>query len=130
MNDITNLIKSEIKRQYKTVMNFAKASGIPYSTLSNALSKGVSGTSFGTVMKICNMLDIRQPCDDEKSLCSDLALLSRDYCDICSMLTALDDRGLHTVNAILNVEYNRCLAQNEGLDVKPFSRPEPAKSRT
>ena len=33
MDSITGLIKSEIKRQYRTVMNFAKASGIPYSTL-------------------------------------------------------------------------------------------------
>ncbi len=40
-DSITNLIKSEIKRQYKSLRKFSEESGIPYSTLSNALSKGI-----------------------------------------------------------------------------------------
>ena len=59
MDKITQLIKTEIKKQYKSVHKFSKASGIPYSTLSNALSKGIGGTSYETVIKICQMLNIK-----------------------------------------------------------------------
>ena len=49
LDSITALIKNEIKSQYKSLSKFAEASGIPYSTLSNALSRGVGGTSYDTV---------------------------------------------------------------------------------
>ena len=52
MDSITNLIKSEIKRQYKSLRQFSEQSGIPYSTLSNALTKGIGGTSYDTVVKM------------------------------------------------------------------------------
>jgi lambda repressor-like predicted transcriptional regulator len=52
VDSITKLIKTEIKRQYKSVRKFSEESGIPYSTLSNALSKGIGGTSYDTVIKI------------------------------------------------------------------------------
>ena len=51
VDSITKLIKTEIKRQYKSVRKFSEESGIPYSTLSNALSKGIGGTSYDTVIK-------------------------------------------------------------------------------
>ena len=34
VDSITKLIKTEIKRQYKSVRKFSEESGIPYSTLS------------------------------------------------------------------------------------------------
>ena len=52
MDSITILIRDEIKRQYKSVKKFSEVSGIPYSTLSNALTKGVGGTSYDTVIRI------------------------------------------------------------------------------
>ena len=121
MDSITGLIKSEIKRQYRTVMNFAKASGIPYSTLSNALTKGVSGTSYGTVMKICKLLDIKQTYDRDQVLYNDLVLFSKDFHDIYTMLTALDDHGLHTVTTVLKVEHDRCLENGQGINIKAFN---------
>ena len=45
MDSITELIKTEVKKQYKSVRQFSEKSGIPYSTLSNAFSKGIGGTS-------------------------------------------------------------------------------------
>ena len=60
MDSITLLIKNEIKSQYKSIRKFSEESGIPYSTLSNALSKGVGGTSYDTVLKICQILNIKQ----------------------------------------------------------------------
>ena len=108
MDSITELIKDEIKTQYKSLSKFSEATGIPYSTLSNALAKGIGGTSYDTVMKICQTLGLKQAFD------SDLVLYNKEFYDIYTKLTALDDQGVHTVCAVLNVEYNRCKAEDEG----------------
>lgn len=102
MDSITKLIKSEIKRQYKSVRQFSEKSGIPYSTLSNALAKGIGGTSYDTVIKICNLLNLKQAYD------ADLTIFNDQFYEICTMLAALDERGVHTIKTILSVEYDRC----------------------
>ena len=114
MDSITSLIKNEIKSQYKTVSEFSKVSGIPYSTLSNALSKGVGGTSYDTVVKICKLLNIKQSFDN------DLVLFSEKYYDIYSKLSSIDEQGLYTVCAVLNAEYNRCIGNDEPV-IKAFN---------
>ena len=101
MNDITKLIKAEIKRQYKNVRQFSKQSGIPYSTLANALTKGIGGTSYETVCKIFEMLDLQ-------SLHNADAVLNWDVYEMCRMMAALDEHAVHTVRSVLNVEYDRC----------------------
>ena len=115
MDSITTLIKNEIKAQYKSLSKFSEASGIPYSTLSNALAKGIGGTSYDTVMKICHMLNLKQAYD------SDLVLFNREFYDIYSKLTKLDDQGVHTVCAVLNAEYSRCASDEEEEVVKAFN---------
>ena len=102
METITQLIKAEIKKQFKSVRKFSKFSGIPYSTLSNALSKGIGGTSYETVIKICNILNLKQAYD------TDVTLFDEHSYEICSKLKALDERAVHTIKTILNVEYDRC----------------------
>ena len=102
LDSITKLIKSEIKRQYKSVRQFSEKSGIPYSTLSNALSKGIGGTSYETVIKICNLLNLKQAYD------ADLTVFNEHCYEICSMLSSLDDHAIHTLKTILSVEYERC----------------------
>lgn len=114
-NSITELIKNEIKRQYKSVRKFSAASGIPYSTLSNALAKGIGGTSYDTVVKICRLLNIRQAID------SDIVLFNDQFQDIYAKLTQLDPQGLHTVKTVLNVEYERCMGENSEPVVKQFN---------
>ena len=94
MDSITNLIKSEIKRQYKSLRQFSEQSGIPYSTLSNALTKGIGGTSYDTVVKICDLLNLKQIYDTEVSL------FNEQFHEIGTMLTALDEQGVHTVKTI------------------------------
>lgn len=116
MDNITNVIKNEIKKQYKSVSRFSEASGIPYSTLSNALAKGVGGTSYDTVVKICRILNIRQACD------GDPVLFNSEVYDICSKLTQLDPQGVHTVRAVLGVEYDRCVNGKDDLSDDPFDR--------
>ena len=115
MDSITTLIKNEIKKQYKSVSRFSEASGIPYSTLSNALAKGVGGTSYETVVKICRLLNIKQAYD------SDLVLFNSEFHDIYSKLTHLDEQGVHTVCAVLNVEYSRCTDSETDASVKAFN---------
>ena len=102
MDSITILIRDEIKRQYKSVKKFSEVSGIPYSTLSNALTKGVGGTSYDTVIKICKLLNLKQVYD------ADLTIFNDQFYEICSMLSKLDVKGVHAVKSILTLEYNRC----------------------
>ena len=115
LDSITLLIKNEIKAQYKSVRKFSEESGIPYSTLSNALSKGVGGTSYDTVVKICQLLDIKQSYDE------DIVLFNNKFHDIYSKLTMLDERGLHTICAVLDVEYARCTNINGDPIIKAFN---------
>ena len=110
MDSITKLIKFEIKKQYKSVRQFSEKSGIPYSTLSNALSKGFGGTSYGTVIKICNLLNLKQVYD------ADITVFNEHCYEIFTMLSALDERAMHTLRTILSVEYERCIKGN--LDIK------------
>ena len=102
MDKITQLIRSEIKKQYKSVRKFSEKSGIPYSTISNALSKGIGGTSYETVIKICNILNLKQAYD------ADLTVFDEHCYEICTMLSALDEQAVHTLKTILSVEYERC----------------------
>ena len=115
LDSITRLIKSEIKRQYKSVRQFSEKSGIPYSTLSNALSKGIGGTSYDTVIKICQMLNLKQAYD------ADLTIFNDQFYEICAMLAALDERGVHTVKTILSVEYSRCTNNISAPVVKAYN---------
>ena len=107
MDSITELIKSEVKKQYKSVRQFSEKSGIPYSTLSNAFSKGIGGTSYDTVLKICKMLNLKQVYD------ADLTIFNDKFFEVCSMLSELDEQGVHTVKTVLTVEYNRCKSNKE-----------------
>ena len=107
LDKITQLIKKEIKKQYKSVRQFSEKSGIPYSTLSNALSKGVGGTSYDTVIKICKLLNLKQAYD------VDLTIFNEQCYEIYSMLAALDERAVHTLKTVLTIEYNRCVGAGE-----------------
>lgn len=115
MDSITELIKNEIKKQYKSVKQFSELSGIPYSTISNALSRGVGGTSYDTVIRICQILEIQQACNN------DILLFNKEYHDIYSQLSALDEQGLHTVCTILKMEYERCKQSNSVPIIKAFN---------
>jgi len=115
MDSITKLIKDEIKLQYKSVRQFSEKSGIPYSTLSNALAKGIGGTSYDTVIRICNLLNLKQIYD------ADLTIFNDQFYDICKMLSELDERGVHTVKTILTLEHNRCTNTENNSQVKAFN---------
>ena len=107
MEEIASLIKDEIKKQYGSVWRFSKESGIPYSTITNMIGRGLSGTSYGLVMRVCKMLNIRQVFDE------DPVLLSGEFYDVYSKMAQLDDKGVTTVSAVLNAEYLRCAGKDD-----------------
>ena len=115
MDSITLLIRDEIKHQYKSVKKFSDVSGIPYSTLSNALAKGIGGTSYDTVLKICKLLNLKQVYD------ADLTIFNDKFYEICSMLSELDEQGVHTVKTVLTIEHNRCNKHESYSTVKAFN---------
>jgi len=45
-----------IKLKYRSLRNFSIESNIPNSTLNSMFKKGLSGTSFDTVLKVCSLL--------------------------------------------------------------------------
>lgn len=110
MDKITEQIKNKLRSKYPSIKCFSEVSGIPYTTITSALTKGVGGTSYDTVVKMCNLLNIRQSEDYESFIDEDIEILNKLKC--------LDELGLHTVKAVLNVEYERCTTQNTKLSYK------------
>ena len=103
LDKITNIIKDEIKRQYKNLRRFSEESGIPYSTLSNALAR------------ICKLLNLRQFYDE------DIIIFNDKFKDICAMLSEIDEKGIHTVETVLKMEYNRCIEENTAKEYNGIS---------
>ena len=52
------VLKVEILRQYKSVRQFALEMKIPYSTLVTALDRGIGGMAYGTVIMMCDKLNL------------------------------------------------------------------------
>jgi len=79
---------------------------IPPSTLISALNKGIGGTSFDTVVSICEVLGI-------KTVLSDPPLyLDRDARTILEGYVALDEKGKHAIDTMLQLELMRCGGQS------------------
>ncbi len=106
MDELTMLIKQEIKKQYRSVRQFAFSVGIAQTTVVSALKNGVSGTGFNTVMKMCKALNI-QVFDFETPL-----VINDNVISLLKKYNALDKLAEHTVQTVLNVEYDRCKADS------------------
>ena len=101
MDEFTMLVKNEIKRQHKSVRQFATVVDIPQSTIISALRKGIGGMSFDTVVKICSALGIKL------SMNSGI-FMDKEKSELLETFNELDDRGRYTVRAVCNVELLRC----------------------
>lgn len=101
MNSLTDLIKAEIKRQYKSVRQFASVIDVPQSTIISAMRKGVSGTAFETVIKMCNALDIKLSVNSG-------VFMDRENSELLAAFSQLDEIGKHTVKTVCSVENLRC----------------------
>lgn len=107
MDNLTEIVRSEIARQYKSVRQFAFAVGIPLSTINSALHNGIGGSSFDTVMQICQTLGIKPICQE------DAPYLTDETQSLIKQYAQLDDYGRHTISSVMQVEYARCTTQGE-----------------
>ena len=101
MDELTMTIKNEIKRQYKSVRQFAAAIDVPQSTIISAMRKGIGGTSFDTVVKICSVLGIKLSMNAG-------VFMDKDKTELLEVFSELDERGKQTVKSVSNVELLRC----------------------
>lgn len=107
MDELTLLIKQEIKKQYKSVRQFSISVGIAQTTIVSALKNGVSGTGFSTVMKMCKALNI-------EIFNYSVPLIRNDNTiNLLRKYNILDKIGEHTVQAVLDAEYRRCISNKE-----------------
>ncbi len=103
MDKLTEIVRSEISRQYKSVRQFAFAVNVPLSTINSALHNGIGGSSYDTVVHICKTLGI-QAVSEESS-----HYLTEDALRLVEQYSNLDNYGRHTVNSVMQVEYERCM---------------------
>lgn len=54
----SELLKERILEEYKSVRQFSTKLDIPYSTLASALDNKIEGMAYGTVLKMCEDLDL------------------------------------------------------------------------
>lgn len=56
--DKSEILKNEILKKYRSVRQFCLELDIPYSTLVTALDRGIEGMAYGTVIRICEHLQL------------------------------------------------------------------------
>lgn len=101
MDELTKLIKKEIKRQFRSVRQFSMYIGVPQSTIVTALQKGIGGTSFETIMKICDVLDIKLVAGDSP------VFLDGENRTLLERYSRLDAEGKKAVRAVTEIELLR-----------------------
>ena len=101
MDELTKLIKTEIKRQFRSVRQFSMYIGVPQSTIVTALQKGIGGTSFETIMHVCDVLDIK-PIPGESTV-----FLDGEKRELLDRYARLDAEGKKAVRAVTAVEFLR-----------------------
>ena len=107
MDNLTKIVRDEISRQYRSVRQFAFAVGVPLSTINSALHNGVGGSSFDTVVQMCQVLGIKALSDDAAFYLTD------DTEQLLTQYAALDDYGRHPVASVMEVEYKRCCGKDD-----------------
>jgi len=101
MDELTKLIKAEIKKQFRSVRQFSMYIGVPQSTIVTALQKGIGGTSFETIMQICEVLDIKPVSGDNT------VFLDGEKRELLNRYARLDEGGKKAVRAVAAVEFLR-----------------------
>lgn len=101
MDELTKLIKTEIKKQFRSVRQFSMYIGVPQSTIVTALQKGIGGTSFETIMHICEVLDIK-PVAGENPV-----FMDGEKRELLERYSRLDEQGQRAVRAVAAVELLR-----------------------
>ena len=111
MDELTQLIKKNIKYKYSSTRRFSEELGIPQTTIVSAIKNGISGTAFATVCKMCNALDIKLVNGIYPVVVSDITR------NLIERLSKLDEKGIHTVSTVLEMEYIRCKTESEAVAI-------------
>lgn len=101
MDELTKLIRTEIKKQFRSVRQFSLYIGVPQSTIVTALQKGIGGTSFETILHICKVLGIK-PVQGEETV-----FLDSDKIALLDRYAHLDEEGKKAVRAVAAIELMR-----------------------
>ena len=56
--NIEEKLKEYILSNHKSIREFVKVAGLPYTTMDGILKRGIANASIGNVLKICNALGI------------------------------------------------------------------------
>lgn len=111
MDELTQLIKKNIKLKFASTRRFSEELGIPQTTIVSAIKNGISGTAFSTVCRMCKALDIKLMDGIYPVVVSDTTK------NLIERLSKLDDKGIHTVTTVLEMEYIRCKAEAEAIAI-------------
>lgn len=111
MDELTQLIKKNIKLRYSSTRRFSEELGIPQTTIVSAIKNGVSGTAFTTVCKMCKALDIKFINGVYPVVVSD------NTKNLIEKISKLDEKGLHTVTTVLEMETIRCQTEAEAIAI-------------
>ena len=107
IKQLTELINSEIKKQYRSDRQFAQAMGMPPTTLSSILKNGVKGTAYNTVMDICMALGIKMIYVDEPEY------LEKNAFAVLNDYSKLDEIGKRVIRGAVKKELERMEADKE-----------------
>ena len=110
MNELSQIISEEIKKQYKSVRRFSEEIGIAQTTIVSAIKNGIGGTAYDTVVKICEKLNI------ELINYSSHIVMTDDVINLMNMYNALDEKGAHAVMAFAAMEFNRSKGNDDYIE--------------
>ena len=103
MDNLTKIIREEIGKQYKGVLQFSFAGDGSLLTVYSSLHNGFGGSIFDTVLRLCKVLGIKAIGDDAAFYLTD------DTEKLLTQYAKLDDYGRHTIASVMQVEYDRCM---------------------
>ena len=102
-----------IKLKYRSLRNFSIESGIPNSTLNSMFKKGIGGTSFDTVLKVCSLLGV-----DVYSLSGSAPQMSAEDRHFFSRYLEMDDESKELVTIITEHQLSRTAKAEKKAEVK------------
>ena len=110
MNELSQIISDEIKKQYKSTRKFAEEIGVAQTTVVSAVKTGLKGTAYETVIKMCEKLGI------ELVNYHSHIVMTDDVINLINMYNALDEKGAHAVMAFASMEFNRSKGNDDYIE--------------
>lgn len=119
-SELSGIIRSEIKKQYKSINKFAKAIGMPSTSVVTILNGRAEGAAYSTIVKICQKLNINM--DNSAPI-----VLDSEALDFVTKFNMLDAIGKHTVKTVLEAEMLRCTKEEGNAITAAFGQIAPKK---